>query len=104
MEGDAMKRIGRISIAVAGLSLILMLGACQKEGPAERAGEKIDQAMEKEGPAEQAGEKIDQAMETVQEKTEEAVKQVESETREVLETTEAKLEEAGESLREATKK
>lgn len=46
-----------------------ILTSCEKKGPAERAGEKLDQAAEKvkdavdpKGPAEKAGEKIDDAL------------------------------------------
>ena len=48
-------------------------GACEKEGPAEKAGEKIDdaykQAMDK---AEEAGEKMEEAGEKIEEALEEA--------------------------------
>lgn len=48
-------------------ALLAALSGCQKqEGPAERAGQKIDKAVEK------AGEKIDQATEKVGEKVEKA--------------------------------
>lgn len=47
--------------------------ACEKEGPAEKAGEKVDdaysEAMEK---AEEAGEKMEEAGEKVEEALEEA--------------------------------
>jgi predicted lipoprotein len=61
--------------------MAISLGACKKEGPAEKAGEQVDQAVEetreeleqageameekfdKQGPAEEAGEKIDEALE-----------------------------------------
>lgn len=59
------------------LALTFALTACEKEGPAEKAGKEIDQAMEKtkekveqtidkvdnEGPAENAGEALDEASE-----------------------------------------
>ncbi len=42
--------------------LALGLAACEKEGPAERAGEKIDEAVESAGDAiEDAGDKIKDA-------------------------------------------
>jgi hypothetical protein len=68
---------------VVGLLLGLLtfpLAACEKKGPAEKAGEQVDQAMEDakegmeqgaeaisdkidpQGPAEKAGEKFDEAM------------------------------------------
>lgn len=47
------------------LTLIFTLGmaGCDNEGPAEKAGKKIDQTVEK------AGEKIEQAGDTIREKT-----------------------------------
>ena len=54
-------------------AIVLGLGACEK-GPAESAGQKIDQSVEKakgavdpQGPAERAGEKIDEAVEKAKE-------------------------------------
>jgi MT0933-like antitoxin protein len=55
-------------------ALVLGLGACEDKGPAESAGQEIDQAVEKakeavdpQGPAERAGEKIDEAAEKAKE-------------------------------------
>ena len=49
-------------------ALVLSLTGCEKKGPAEKAGQKIDNAGENvkdainpKGPAEKAGEKIDNA-------------------------------------------
>jgi hypothetical protein len=60
--------------------MTISLWACEKKGPVEKAGEKIDQAAEEtkegmeevgeaveekfdpQGPAEEAGEKVDEAM------------------------------------------
>ncbi len=51
--------------------LVLGLGGCEPEGPAERAGKRMDEAAERatealnpEGPAERAGEQIDQAIQS----------------------------------------
>ncbi|WP_068803420.1 hypothetical protein [Immundisolibacter cernigliae] len=51
----------------------LALAGCSEKGPAEEAGEKVDQAVEQakdavedagqQGPAEEAGEKIDETVE-----------------------------------------
>jgi hypothetical protein len=50
-------------IAVAGL-LLLSLSACQKEGPAERAGKEVDEVIDKAGAeVEKAGEAIRDAAE-----------------------------------------
>lgn len=41
------------------IGVVAMLAACEREGPAERAGESIDNAVEKAGKAiESAGDKI----------------------------------------------
>jgi hypothetical protein len=55
-----------IGLATGGATL---LGGCREKGPAEKAGEKVDNAMEKledkldpKGPAEKAGRKIDKAV------------------------------------------
>ncbi len=58
-----------------GLAIVLatggatLLGGCREKGPAEKAGEKVDNAMDKvedkldpKGPAEKAGRKIDKAV------------------------------------------
>jgi len=58
-----------------GLAIVLatggatLLGGCREKGPAEKAGEKVDNAMEKvedkldpKGPVEKAGRKIDKAV------------------------------------------
>jgi hyperosmotically inducible protein len=60
-------RISTMLFPIA-VSIAVMLGAvgCEQEGPAERAGEKIDHA------AERAGDKIEQASEKAAEKIEDA--------------------------------
>ncbi|MEW5745233.1 MAG: hypothetical protein AB1805_07355 [Nitrospirota bacterium] len=51
------------SLLVAGM-LIMNGAACEKKGPAERAGEKIDEGVEKAGErAEEAGEKVKKELE-----------------------------------------
>ena len=41
-----------------------VLGACERQGPAERAGEKIDEAVEEAGEAvEKAGDKVKETTE-----------------------------------------
>jgi hyperosmotically inducible protein len=55
------------SSALVMTALVVMLYGCQKpEGPAEKAGQKIDKAVER------TGEKIDQTTEKVGEKVERA--------------------------------
>jgi predicted small lipoprotein YifL len=48
---------------------IIALAACKKKGPAEKTGEKMDEAIENvkdavdpKGPAEKAGEKVDEVL------------------------------------------
>jgi hypothetical protein len=51
---------------VAAAVLVAGLSACQKEGPAERAGKEIDKTVEKAGQQiEKAGEKIQDAAKSV---------------------------------------
>jgi hypothetical protein len=59
----------RVLIVVALLVLTAPLGACRKKGPAEKAGEKVDETVEKigdaldpKGPAEKAGRAVDKAV------------------------------------------
>lgn len=65
------------SMRMPALALLLGLGtlglvACDNEGPAERAGEKLDNAAERvgdainpKGPAEKAGEAVDNAADSL---------------------------------------
>jgi hypothetical protein len=41
----------RVSFAILSLATALCVVACEKKGPAERAGEKIDNAVDKAGDA-----------------------------------------------------
>ena len=54
----------------------LTLGGCKSEGPAERAGKQLDEAVDdltkSKGPAERAGEKIDKAVDDAGKALEEA--------------------------------
>jgi hypothetical protein len=61
--------------------LVATLGGCEREGPMERTGKKMDEAVEnlgetvkKEGPVEQAGKKVDKAIEDAGEKIKDATK------------------------------
>jgi hypothetical protein len=55
-----MIKICKIVIAVLAMTVLFMgLSGCKKEGPAERAGKKIDETVEKAGQqVEKAGKKI----------------------------------------------
>lgn len=51
-----------INAALAATVLLAALPGCQKEGPVERAGKEVDQAIDKTGQKiEKAGEKIQDA-------------------------------------------
>lgn len=59
--------------------VVIALGTCKQEGPAERTGREIDEAaeklgeaVEKKGPLEHAGEKMDSAIDNAGEALEEA--------------------------------
>ena len=65
-----------IGAAVAMTALLAVLSGCQKpEGPAEKAGKKVDQAVEK------AGEKVDAAKEKAGEKIEKAGQELKDATK-----------------------
>ncbi len=62
----------RIALAVCIAALALGTTACPEKGPAEKTGEKIDEAIDKlkhpnEGPLERAGRKVDEAVEKTKE-------------------------------------
>ena len=51
------------------MSILAALASCRKKGPAEKAGEKMDEAIKNvkdtvdpKGPGEKAGEKVDEAL------------------------------------------
>lgn len=68
------KPMNKPGISVIGFCIAILLcsTACRKDGPAERAGERIDEVVDnvkdgenplkKKGPAEKAGEAVDRAV------------------------------------------
>lgn len=73
------------------LAFILAFGAalvgCEQEGPAEEAGEAVDEAVEEvedrldqQGPAERLGEDVDEAVEKAGEEIEEAGDKIREQT------------------------
>ena len=44
-----MTLIREVLLLVCGLMLVFSLSSCEKKGPAEKAGEKVDNAIEKAG-------------------------------------------------------
>lgn len=68
-END-MKSGNKRLTSLAIILLALGLGACEQQGPVERAGEQVDEAVDEakealdpQGPAESAGEKVDDTVE-----------------------------------------
>ncbi len=58
-----------IILSLCSLSILAVATSCRKKGPAEKAGEKMDEAIENvqdsinpKGPVEKVGEKIDDAL------------------------------------------
>ena len=67
-----MNRTRKISVFITGLLFLLFISGCEQEGPAERAGEKIDKTIgQTQEKMEQAREKISDAAEETGEKLEE---------------------------------
>ena len=60
-----MKFLQHAMVVLAISILVLGVSGCKEKGPAEKAGEQIDQSMEK------AGEQIDQSMEKAADKANE---------------------------------
>jgi uncharacterized protein YjbJ (UPF0337 family) len=72
-------------------SLVFLIAACEKEGPAEKAGGKIDQAVEntqekveetvdkidQDGPAEEVGETLDETAEKIKDEAQQVKEDVE---------------------------
>ena len=56
------QKANRIGATIAALALIVAMGGCKQEGPAERAGKQVDKAADKVGQqVEKAGDKIQDA-------------------------------------------
>ncbi|MDT8384336.1 MAG: hypothetical protein RRB22_07970 [Gammaproteobacteria bacterium] len=58
-----MKPVQIVSAALVVIALFVALPGCEKQGPAEKAGESIDNAAEK------AGDKIEEAGDAIEDKT-----------------------------------
>lgn len=64
----------KISLAFFATMIVIGLAACEKQGPAERAGEKMDNAAEKmgdkiESATDKAGGKLEDAGDKIEDKT-----------------------------------
>lgn len=84
------RHLALLSFAALGV----LAAGCSQEGPAEKAGKDLDQAVEetgdklretlpglpREGPMERAGESMDEAVEKMGDKAEEAGDRIKSET------------------------
>ena len=82
-----MNTLKQLLTSLGAMVLVFGLSACEPEGDAERAGERIDDAAEKaaetldpEGPAERAGEKVDEATEEAGEAAEDLGDKAEEKT------------------------
>ena len=69
-----MSILKKIFLVIFSCMIMVSFSACKKEGPAERAGKKMDEAVEKAGDkikesAEKAGDKIEEAGDKVKEAT-----------------------------------
>jgi hypothetical protein len=69
-----MSILRKIILGFFSIMIIVSFTACKKEGPAESAGKKIDEAVEKAGEktkdaVEKAGDKIEEAGDKVKEST-----------------------------------
>lgn len=49
-------------LALMAVPAFPLVGCKSNDGPLEKAGEKLDDAMDGDGPAEKAGEKVDKAL------------------------------------------
>lgn len=68
-----MKRAKKLLVLLIGLIFLGAFTGCQDEGPAERAGKEIDEAVEKtQEQMEEAGDKIEESVDKAGEKIEEA--------------------------------
>jgi len=67
-----MEATRKLAILLLAVGLGFGIGACERKGPAERAGENIDKAVERAGDkVERAGEKVGDAAERAADKVEE---------------------------------
>ena len=69
-----MSILKKIVLVLFSCMIIVSFTACKKEGPAERAGKKIDETIEKAGEqikesADKAGDKIEETVEEAKEST-----------------------------------
>ncbi len=66
--------MNKLSIAAFALLVVVGLAACEKKGPAETAGEKMDNAAERmgdkiENATDKAGDKLEAAGDKIEDKT-----------------------------------
>lgn len=85
-----MKWVKTVLIAAGVVVITTMLG-CESEGPAEKAGERVDEAVEEltepQGPAEEAADAVEESVE----ETKEGLKEAKEEAGEAIEETGEKL-------------
>lgn len=72
-KGAPMKNMKSLLIILFGLTLLTLPAGCKEQGPAEKAGEKIDTMVEKtQDSMKDAGDKIGEGIEKTGEKIEDA--------------------------------
>jgi predicted amino acid-binding ACT domain protein len=73
--GNVMSILKKIVLVLFSCMIIVSFAACKKEGPAERAGKKMDETVEKAGEEmKEAAEKTSDKIEEAGEKMEESIK------------------------------
>jgi outer membrane lipoprotein-sorting protein len=75
-----MKTLKKILVLLISAALLSFFSACKEQGPAETAGEKIDEAVE------QTRENMEEAGDTMKEKTEEIGERIEEAGEELQKT------------------
>lgn len=83
-------------LMIAGISAVIGLAGCQEEGPAEKAGKKIDRVAEK------AELQVDQATEKANEKIEAAKQSMNEKFNDSIISTQGTLENAGQKIDQKT--
>lgn len=67
------KTVKYLTLLICCFALAMVLQSCEEQGPAEKAGEKVDTMMEKtQENLEEAGDKMKEAVEKVEEEVEDA--------------------------------
>lgn len=94
-------KVSKVLIVPVLFFMAIAMASCSDEGPAERAGKKVDEAVEETGDTfRKAGEKVDETVDETKDKMKEAAE----ETGDILEKAGDKIEEAADKAEEAVEK